>query len=44
VLDGRNQYLGDGVQRALGREPNDFAEFAQRIAARGIWDKAEAAA
>jgi uncharacterized protein YbjT (DUF2867 family) len=44
VLDGRNEYLGDGVQRALGREPTDFADFAQRIAARGFWDKAEAAA
>ncbi len=44
VLDGRNEYLGDGVQRALGREPTDFADFAQRIAARGVWDKAEAAA
>lgn len=38
VLDGRNAYLGDGVQRALGREPADFSEFACRIAARGAWD------
>lgn len=38
VLDGRNAYLGDGVQRALGREPADFTEFAGRIAARGTWD------
>jgi len=38
VLDGRNAYLGDGVQRALGREPTDFSEFARRIAARGLWD------
>lgn len=38
VLDGRNAYLGDGVQRALGRAPADFSEFAQRIAARGVWD------
>lgn len=37
VLDGRNAYLGDGVQRALGREPADFSEFAQRIARRGTW-------
>ncbi len=28
VLDGRNAYLADGVQRALGREPRDFAEYA----------------
>lgn len=41
VLDGRNAYLADGVQRALGREPADFADFARRIAARGVWDAAE---
>lgn len=37
VLDGRNAYVCDGVQRALGREPTDFADYAQRIAASGIW-------
>jgi uncharacterized protein YbjT (DUF2867 family) len=37
VLDGRNASLGDGVQRALGREPADFRDFASRIAARGTW-------
>jgi len=37
VLDGRNAYVCDGVQRALGREPTDFAEFAKRIAASGTW-------
>jgi uncharacterized protein YbjT (DUF2867 family) len=37
VLDGRNAHLCDGVRRALGREPTDFAEFARRIADRGIW-------
>jgi len=37
VLDGRNAYVCDGVQRALGREPTDFAEFADRIAASGAW-------
>jgi uncharacterized protein YbjT (DUF2867 family) len=30
VLDGRNEYVTDGVQRALGREPTDFREYAQR--------------
>lgn len=40
VLDGRNASLGDGVQRALGREPTDFAEFARRIGARGLWNPA----
>ena len=38
VLDGRNAYVCDGVQRALGREPTDFAEYARRIAARGTWN------
>ena len=37
VLDGRNAYLCDGVQRALGRAPTDFAEYASRIAASGVW-------
>ncbi|MEJ2310534.1 MAG: NAD(P)H-binding protein [Gammaproteobacteria bacterium] len=41
VLDGRNASLGDGVQRALGREPADFQAFARRIAARGSWDSHE---
>ncbi len=37
VLDGRNAYVCDGVQRALGREPTDFADYARRIAASGVW-------
>ena len=37
VLDGRNAYVGDGVQRALGREPADFSAFARRISERGTW-------
>ena len=37
VLDGRNAYLGDGVQRALGRQPRDFSDYARRVAATGIW-------
>lgn len=46
VLDGRNAYVTDGVQRALGREPSDFAAFAKRIASRGMWktDNGEVAA
>lgn len=46
VLDGRNAYVCDGVKRALGREPTDFADYARRVAARGIWnsDNEEAAA
>jgi uncharacterized protein YbjT (DUF2867 family) len=38
VLDGRNAHLADGVQRALGREPRDFADFARQAAATGVWD------
>ena len=37
VLDGRNAYLTDGVQRALGREPKDFADYAREMAATGVW-------
>ena len=38
VLDGRNAYLTDGVRRALGREPRDFADFAHATAASGVWN------
>jgi uncharacterized protein YbjT (DUF2867 family) len=38
VLDGRNAHLADGVWRALGREPKDFADFAHDAAATGVWD------
>ncbi len=38
VLDGRNAHLVDGVRRALRREPRDFADFARRAAAAGVWD------
>ena len=37
VLDGRNAHLTDGVQRALGREPRDFADYARDTAASGVW-------
>jgi len=37
VLDGRNARLADGVQRALGRPPRDFADYARDAAATGIW-------
>lgn len=37
VLDGRNEYLADGVVRALGRRPKDFADYAKDAAARGAW-------
>ena len=38
VLDGRNAHVCDGVQRALGREPTAFADYAQRTADTGIWN------
>jgi len=37
VLDGRNAYLTDGVQRAIGRPPKDFSDYARAIAATGAW-------
>ncbi|MFJ1809341.1 MULTISPECIES: NAD(P)H-binding protein [unclassified Streptomyces] len=37
LLDGRNAHLSDGVRQVLGREPRDFAEFAQESAAAGAW-------
>src|SRR5215217_9067616 len=40
VLDGRNAYLTDGVQRALGREPKDFSDYARDAAVTGVWSKA----
>ncbi|MFC8732315.1 NAD(P)H-binding protein [Luteimicrobium sp. NPDC057192] len=38
VLDGRNEHPADGVRQALGREPRDFADFARRTAATGVWN------
>jgi uncharacterized protein YbjT (DUF2867 family) len=40
VLDGRNASLTDGVRRALGREPRDFADFVREAAATGVWNDA----
>ena len=37
VLDGRNAHLTDGIQRALGRPPKDFADYARDVAATGVW-------
>jgi uncharacterized protein YbjT (DUF2867 family) len=34
---GHNAYVTDGVQRAVGREPRDFREFARDAAASGVW-------
>ncbi len=38
VVDGRNADTTDGVRRALGREGRDFADYAQDVAATGLWD------
>ncbi len=43
VLDGRNAYLTDGVKRALGRAPREFADYANEAATTGIWDLERAA-
>lgn len=37
VLDGGNAHVADGVRRALGREPRDFADYARDAAATGVW-------
>ena len=37
VLDGRNAYVTDGVERSLGRKPRDFEIYARETAATGIW-------
>ncbi len=39
VLDGRNAHLTDGVERALGRPPRDFTDYARGAAATGVWDR-----
>ncbi|MEO0544960.1 MAG: NmrA family NAD(P)-binding protein [Pseudomonadota bacterium] len=38
TLDGRNAHLADGVQRALGREPRSFADYAHKAAQSGAWN------
>ncbi len=37
TLDGRNAYVADGVQRALGRAPRSFEAFVREAAAAGAW-------
>ena len=37
ILDGRNSRLADGVERALGRPPRDFRDYARQAAAKGVW-------
>ena len=40
TLDGRNAHVSDGVQRALGRPPRDFADYAKAAATSGAWAEA----
>jgi uncharacterized protein YbjT (DUF2867 family) len=42
TLDGRNAHVADGVRRALGRPPRDFADFARDAARAGAWPSAAA--
>ncbi|MEM7264040.1 MAG: NAD(P)H-binding protein [Planctomycetota bacterium] len=38
VLDGRSAHVSDGVQRALGRAPRDFRDYAAEAATTGVWN------
>ncbi|RWX00416.1 NmrA family NAD(P)-binding protein [Flavobacterium cerinum] len=38
VLDGRNESITDGVERALARKPRDFSEYAKRATESGVWN------
>ena len=40
VLDGRNEYMSDGIELALGRPPKDFTAYARDVARSGVWDLA----
>lgn len=37
VMDGRNAHTTDTVQQVLGRPARDFADYARRAAATGVW-------
>ncbi|MDT3441031.1 MULTISPECIES: NAD(P)H-binding protein [unclassified Pseudofrankia] len=37
LRDGKDEYVSDGVRRALGRPPRTFVEFANATAAAGGW-------
>jgi uncharacterized protein YbjT (DUF2867 family) len=39
---GTGAYLTDGVERALGRPPRDFADYAAQTAATGVWNPTQA--
>jgi uncharacterized protein YbjT (DUF2867 family) len=37
IRNHRSEYVSDGVQQVLGREPRDFADWARETAKTGIW-------
>jgi uncharacterized protein YbjT (DUF2867 family) len=39
LLDGRNARVSPGVERAIGREPRDFSDYARDAASTGIWEE-----
>ena len=39
VLDGRNAYTTDGVERALGRAARSFADYVRAAAHNGAWEQ-----
>ncbi|MEM9457299.1 MAG: NmrA family transcriptional regulator [Myxococcota bacterium] len=41
ILDGRNENLGDGVERALGRAPAGFDAFVERAVNANVWTLGE---
>jgi uncharacterized protein YbjT (DUF2867 family) len=40
VLDGRNAYVTDGVERALGRKATNFSTYVKKAIATGAWNEA----
>lgn len=37
IRNHRSEYVSDGVQQVLGREPRDFADWARETAKTGVW-------
>ncbi|WP_207782770.1 NAD(P)H-binding protein [Phytoactinopolyspora limicola] len=37
IRDGHDEHLSDGVQRALGRQPREFADYVATTVASGTW-------
>ena len=40
LLDGRNEYIADGVKQALGRDARSFSEYLHSTKRSGIWSEA----